>query len=82
MTLCYLGGSNAPTIKWKQQHRVDSEMLDAVHLHQNHLEDKISQQLSTNALVNARSMLGTEDSQERMLDKDELLAYQNDDESL
>jgi hypothetical protein len=57
-------------------------MLDALHLHQNHLEDKISQQLSTNALVNARAMLGTEDSQEIMLDTDKLLAYQKDEESL
>jgi hypothetical protein len=73
---------DAPTIKWSQQHRVDSEMLDAVHLHRHNLKDKISQQLSTNALVNARTMLGAEVRQDIMLDMDKSLAYQEDEESL
>jgi hypothetical protein len=43
----------ALSIDWKQRHCLDSEMMDTVYMRQNHLDDKISHQLSTNALVEA-----------------------------
>jgi hypothetical protein len=71
------------TIEWKQQHCIYSEIKNAVYLQQNHLDNNTSQQLSTNCLVNARTMLDAEDRKDiRMLDMDESWAYHKDEESI
>ena len=75
-------GVDAATIEWKQQLCVDAAILDAVYLHQNQLDDKVSQQLSSNVLVHGHTMLDAEDRQDTMLDTDESFAYQEDEESI
>jgi hypothetical protein len=63
--------------------RVNTAILDAVYLHQNQLYDKISQQLSSNFLVDAHTtMLNAEDRQDIMLDTHESFAYQEDEEKI
>jgi hypothetical protein len=49
-------------------------------LHQNQLDDKISQQLSSNVLVDAHTMLDAEDRQDIILDTNKSFAYQEDEE--
>ena len=68
-------GVDAATIEWRQQLRVDTAILDAVYLHQNQLDDKISQQLSSNVLVDAHTMLDAEDRQDIMLHTNKSFAY-------
>jgi hypothetical protein len=75
-------GVDAATIEWRQQLRVDTAILDAVYLHQNQLDDKISQQLSSSVLVDAHTMLDAEDRQDIMLDTNESFAYQEDEEKI
>ncbi len=50
---------------------VDAAILDAVYLHQKQLDDKISQQLSSNVLVDVHTMLDAEVRQNIMLKTDE-----------
>ena len=64
-------GVDAATVEWKQQLRVDAAILDAVYLHQKQLDDKISQQLSSNVLVDVHTMLDAEVRQNIMLKTDE-----------
>jgi hypothetical protein len=58
---------------------LDSEMMDALNLHKTNVEGKISHQLSTNGLVDARTMLDTKDRQDILLDMDESLQFQEED---
>jgi hypothetical protein len=58
----------APSIKWKQQRGLNSEMMNALYMHQNQLDNKISHQLCTNGLINVGTMLDTKDRQDMMLD--------------
>ncbi len=53
-----------------------------VYLHENHLDDKVSQPLLNNGLVDAHTMLNVEDRQDIMLDMEESFAYQEDAESI
>jgi hypothetical protein len=75
-------GVDAATIEWRQQLRVGTAILDAVYLHQNQLDDKISQQLSSNVLVDAHTMLDAEDRQDIMLVTNKLFAYEEDGEKI
>jgi hypothetical protein len=75
-------GVDAATVEWKQQLRVDAAILDAVYLHQKQLDDKISQQLSSNVLVDVHTMLDAEVRQNIMLKTDEWFTYQEDEESI
>jgi hypothetical protein len=52
-------------------------MMDAIYMGQKHLDDKISHQLSTNGLVDACTMLKTEDRQEIMVNMYKSLGYQD-----
>ena len=74
-------GVDAATIEWKQQLRVDEAILDAFYLHQNQLDDKVSQQLSSNVLVDAHTM-HAEDRQDIMLERDKSFAYQEVEKSI
>jgi hypothetical protein len=51
-------------------------------MHQNRLDDKISHQLPMNGLIDARSMLGTKDRADIILDVEELFAYQEEEDSI
>jgi hypothetical protein len=58
-------------------------MMDAVYMHQNQLDDnKITHQFPRNGLVDARTMLDTEDQQDVMLDTEQLFTYQEEEDSL
>jgi hypothetical protein len=57
-------------------------ILDAVYLHEHQLDDKIFQQLSSNVLVDAHTMLDAEDRQDIMLDTNKSFAYQEDGEKI
>ena len=76
------GAAEASPLELNQPPSLDSEMMDALNLHKTNVDNKMSQQLSTNALVDARTMLKSEDRQDIMLDMDKSLAYQEDEESL
>jgi hypothetical protein len=62
-----LCAGEALSIEWKQHPCLNSEMMDAVYMHQNHLDDKIFHQLSMNGLVDVRTMLDTKDGQNIIL---------------
>jgi hypothetical protein len=69
----------APPIELNQLPSLDSEIMDALNLHETNLDDKISHQLSTNGLVDARTMLDTADRQDILLDMEESLQFQEED---
>lgn len=62
-----------------QQPLLDTEMMDALDAHKNNVDDKLSHQLSSNGLVDAGTLLDTEDRQDLMLDTDDSLEYQEED---
>jgi hypothetical protein len=75
-----LCAGEALSIEWKQHRCLNSEMMDAVYMHQNRLDDKIFHHLPMNGLVDARTMLDTEDRQDIILGTERSLAYQEEEE--
>jgi hypothetical protein len=73
------GVGEASPSEQNQVPSLDSEMMDALNLHKTNVDDKISRQLSTNGLVDANSMLDTEDRQDILLDSEESLQFQEED---
>ena len=61
---------------------LDSEMMDALSLHKTNVDDNLSHQLSTNGLVDAHTMLDTEDRQDIWLDTEESLEFQEEDSTM
>ncbi len=68
----------AANISFHEQRRLDEATLRSVYMHQNHVDDGVFTHLSDDCLVDACTMLDTEDRQDIMLDMDESFAYHDD----
>ena len=74
------GLSDDPTTNgFAEQLDLHEATLTAVYMHQHNLDVQLSTHVATNRLLDARSMLDTEDRQDIMLDTDESIAYHDDD---
>ena len=63
----------------EEQHHLHKAMFRSVYMHQNHLDNQVSTHLSNNCLVDARTLLDTEDRQDIMLDVDESFTFHDED---
>jgi hypothetical protein len=57
------GAGEASLFEQNQTPSLDSAMMDALNLHKTNVDDMISDQLLTNGLVDAHTILATEDRQ-------------------
>ena len=63
----------------EEQHHLHEATFRSVYMHQNHLDKQVSNHLSNNCLVDAGTLLDTEDRQDIMLDVDESFTFHDED---